>query len=169
MSMVMIAAIAFVGTHFLLSHPLRAPIVGRVGEKGFLALYSLVAFATLGWLVVAYRSETVTNMLWPVGDGRKTFSKARKLLYTDPEMADRLLDMMTKSTIKYLKSQIRAGADMLQIFDSWAGVLPPEHYSRFSLKYIAKICDAITEVPITVFARSRFLGFLTRRKAWVSR
>lgn len=69
MSMVMIAAIAFVGTHFLLSHPLRAPIVGRVGEKGFLALYSLVAFATLGWLVAAYRSEAVTNMLWPVGDG----------------------------------------------------------------------------------------------------
>ena len=48
MLMVMSAAIAFVGTHFLLSHPLRAPLVARVGEKGFLGLYSLVAFATLG-------------------------------------------------------------------------------------------------------------------------
>ncbi|MCC4231593.1 NnrU family protein [Sphingobium soli] len=69
MLMVMSAAIAFVGTHFLLSHPLRAPLVARVGEKGFLGLYSLVAFATLGWLVMAYRSASVTEMLWPVGDG----------------------------------------------------------------------------------------------------
>lgn len=69
MSMVSIAAAAFVGTHFLLSHPLRAPIVARVGEKGFLGLYSLVAFATLGWMAHAYRSDIVTNMAWPVGDG----------------------------------------------------------------------------------------------------
>ena len=49
------ASIAFVGTHFALSHPLRAPLAGRIGEKGFLALYSLVAFATLGWMIVAFR------------------------------------------------------------------------------------------------------------------
>jgi uncharacterized membrane protein len=46
-----IATASFVGTHFLLSHPLRAPIVARIGEAGFLGLYSLVAAITLGWMV----------------------------------------------------------------------------------------------------------------------
>lgn len=67
--MVLIAAAAFVGTHFILSHPLRAPLVARLGEKGFLGLYSLVAAATLIWMIVAYRAAPVTPMLWPVGDG----------------------------------------------------------------------------------------------------
>ena len=68
MTMVILAAIAFVGTHFLLSHPLRAPIVARIGDNGFLGVYSLIAIATLGWLVVAYRAAPMTPMLWPVGD-----------------------------------------------------------------------------------------------------
>jgi uncharacterized membrane protein len=68
MGNVVAAAIAFVGTHFLLSHPLRAPLVRATGEKGFLGLYSLVAFATLGWLVVAYRAAPAAVPLWPVGD-----------------------------------------------------------------------------------------------------
>ncbi|NPD68345.1 MFS transporter [Lichenicola cladoniae] len=63
-----IAAAAFVGTHFLLSHPLRRPIVRRLGETGFLGIYSLVAIATLGWLVVAYRAAPATAPLWPVND-----------------------------------------------------------------------------------------------------
>lgn len=65
----LIAAIAFVGTHFLLSHPLRAPLVARIGERGFLLLYSLVAFATIGWLVVAFRAAPMEALWWPVGDG----------------------------------------------------------------------------------------------------
>ena len=67
--MVLIAAAAFVGTHFILSHPLRAPLVARLGEKGFLGVYSLVAAITLIWMIVAYRAAPVTPMLWPVGDG----------------------------------------------------------------------------------------------------
>lgn len=62
------ACAAFMGTHFLLSHPLRAPIAGRIGEGPFLGLYSLVAFATLGWVVVTYRAIPDAPMLWPVGD-----------------------------------------------------------------------------------------------------
>ena len=67
--MLLIAATAFVGTHFLMSHPLRAPLVSRLGEKGFLGLYSLVAAVTLIWMILAYRAAPVTPMLWPVGDG----------------------------------------------------------------------------------------------------
>jgi uncharacterized membrane protein len=62
--MVAIAAIAFVGTHFLLSHPLRAPVAGVVGERGFLGVYSLVAGATLAWLVIAWRAAPPGPMLW---------------------------------------------------------------------------------------------------------
>ncbi len=68
MGEVLVAAVAFVGTHFLLSHPLRAPLVARVGERGFAGLYSLVAFATLIWLALAYRAAPASDPLWPVGD-----------------------------------------------------------------------------------------------------
>ncbi|HEX7932348.1 MAG TPA: NnrU family protein [Paraburkholderia sp.] len=62
------AAVAFVGTHFVLSHPLRGPLVRAIGERGFQGVYSLVAFVTLGWLIVAYRRAPLTASLWPVGD-----------------------------------------------------------------------------------------------------
>jgi uncharacterized membrane protein len=63
------AAVAFVGTHFLLSHPLRKPIVDAVGSAAFLGIYSAVAAATLAWLALAYRAAPAGAPLWPVGDG----------------------------------------------------------------------------------------------------
>ncbi|MES2057949.1 MAG: NnrU family protein [Pseudomonadota bacterium] len=66
--MVLAAAAAFVGTHFLLSHPLRRPIVARAGEGVFLIIYSLVAAVTLGWLAIAYRAVGAETPLWQVGD-----------------------------------------------------------------------------------------------------
>lgn len=66
---VIAAAIAFVGTHFLMSHPLRPALVRSLGERGFLALYSLVSFATLGWLVFAYRAAPEEALWWTPGDG----------------------------------------------------------------------------------------------------
>ncbi|MBS0365484.1 MAG: MFS transporter [Proteobacteria bacterium] len=69
MDKLLIAAVAFVGTHFLLSHGLRRPIVNAIGERAFLGLYSLVAVATFIWLVVAYRAAPPTRLLWPVGEG----------------------------------------------------------------------------------------------------
>src|SRR5690606_14188409 len=51
-----------------------------------------------------------------------------------------------------------AGADVIQVFDSWAGVLSPDQYREFSLKYISMICDAITEVPKIVFAKGAFFA-----------
>lgn len=69
MEQVALAGAAFVGSHFALSHPLRAPLVARIGERGFLGIYSLVAFATIGWLAFAFRAAPLTQMWWPVGDG----------------------------------------------------------------------------------------------------
>ena len=58
------AAVAFVGTHFALSHPLRAPVVKAIGPIGFQIVYSLVAFATFGWMVLAYRALGPQIGLW---------------------------------------------------------------------------------------------------------
>lgn len=58
------AAVAFVGTHFALSHPLRAGLVRIIGSIGFQIVYSLVAFATLGWMVMAYRAVGPEAGLW---------------------------------------------------------------------------------------------------------
>ena len=65
---VIAAAVAFVSTHFLLSHPLRKPIVDGVGAIPFLGIYSAVAAVTLGWLILAYRAAPAGHLLWPVGD-----------------------------------------------------------------------------------------------------
>jgi uroporphyrinogen decarboxylase len=107
----------------------------------------LIGFAGAPWTIMSYMVE---------GSGSKTFSKAKKMLYTEPELSHKLLQKITDSTIQYLKAQIRAGADLVQIFDSWAGVLSPEQYSEFAMRYIAQICDAINEVPVTVFAKGAF-------------
>ncbi len=63
-----LAALAFLGTHFALSHPLRASIVSRVGEAVFLAVYSLVAGVTLVWLALAFRAVPAEAPWWPAGD-----------------------------------------------------------------------------------------------------
>ena len=74
------AAAAFVGTHFLLSHPLRKPVVNTVGDVAFLGIYSAVAAATLGWLALAYRTAPAGAPLWPVGDGLWATATAVMLL-----------------------------------------------------------------------------------------
>lgn len=58
------ACTTFVGSHFVLSHPLRAPLIRFTGEKGFPALYSLVAFASFGWVVMAFRAVPAGTPLW---------------------------------------------------------------------------------------------------------
>ena len=107
----------------------------------------LIGFAGAPWTIFSYMIE---------GSGSKTFSKAKKFLYTDPILAHRLLEKITLSTINYLKGQVAAGADLVQVFDSWAGILSPEQYREFALPYIARICDAIEEVPVTVFAKGAY-------------
>ena len=109
----------------------------------------LIGFAGAPWTIFSYMIE---------GSGSKTFSKARKMLYTNPVLAHKLLQKITDSTIAYLKAQVVAGANIIQVFDSWAGILPPAHYTEFSMKYIAQICDAINDVPVTVFAKGAFFA-----------
>lgn len=92
------------------------------------------------------------------GGGSKTFSKARRMLYQAPDLAHRLLQMITDTTIVYLKEQVKAGADLIQIFDSWAGIVTPGQYEEFSLPYLRRICEAIEGVPVTVFAKGAYFA-----------
>ncbi len=109
----------------------------------------LIGFAGAPWTIFAYMTE---------GSGSKTFSKARRFLYQQPDTAHKLLEMLTESIIRYLKLQIKAGADMVQIFDSWAGILTPHHYRQFSLKYLDRIASSISEVPLTIFAKGAWFA-----------
>ncbi|CAG4894985.1 NnrU family protein [Paraburkholderia saeva] len=68
-SAVATAAVAFVGSHFLLSHPLRSRLVRATGEAGFQGVYSLIALLTFGWLILAYRQAPLTLPLWATGNG----------------------------------------------------------------------------------------------------
>jgi uroporphyrinogen decarboxylase len=104
----------------------------------------LIGFAGAPWTILCYMVE---------GRGSKTFSESRKLLYTQPQLAHQLLQRITDVTIAYLKGQIAAGADALQLFDSWAGILGEEQYREFGLRYIQQICAALTAVPLTVFSK----------------
>ena len=129
-----------------LDYTIRAIEVTKQNLKGRVPV---IGFAGAPWTIFAYMIE---------GGGSKTFSKARRLLYTDPGLSHRLLEKITESTINYLKGQIGAGADIVQIFDSWAGMLPPDHYREFAVRYIDRICEAIDEVPKTVFAKGAYFA-----------
>ncbi len=109
----------------------------------------LIGFAGAPWTILAYMVE---------GSGSKTFSVAKRMLYQNPTLAHALLEKITQSTINYLKAQIKAGADAVQLFDSWAGILSPTVYRTFSLPYLQQICDAITEAPMIVFAKGAFFA-----------
>jgi uroporphyrinogen decarboxylase len=109
----------------------------------------LIGFAGAPFTIFCYMVE---------GKGSKTFSKAKRMLYSEPEMAHKLLQKITNATIHYLKAQITHGADLVQIFDSWAGILSPDQYQSYSLPYIKQICDSITDTPVTVFAKGAFFA-----------
>lgn len=109
----------------------------------------LIGFAGAPWTILCYMVE---------GKGSKTFGKSRAMLMREPELAHALLSRITDATIAYLKMQIAEGCNMVQLFDSWAGILNQPTYSEFALKYIRTICEAITEVPVTVFSKGAFFA-----------
>ena len=109
----------------------------------------LIGFAGAPWTMFCYMTE---------GQGSKTFSVAKSLIYQEPAMSHQLLEAITEATITYLKGQIEAGVHLVQLFDSWAGILNAPMYQRFALPYLRKICAAIDTVPVTVFAKGAYFA-----------
>tara|TARA_R110002072_G_scaffold63882_8_gene158566 strand:- start:252 stop:1280 length:1029 start_codon:yes stop_codon:yes gene_type:complete len=105
----------------------------------------LIGFAGSPWTVFCYMVE---------GRGSKTFDQAKAFCYTQPEAAHLLLKKITNATIAYLKEKAANGADVLQIFDSWGGLLSPQDYELFSLKYIRRIVNEVhSHAPVIAFAK----------------
>lgn len=104
----------------------------------------LIGFAGAPWTLLCYMVE---------GRGSKTFDKAKAFCFSQPKAAHKLLQKITDATILYLKAQLAAGANLLQLFDSWGGLLAPDDFELFSMPYINQIVDAVAPDPLIVFAK----------------
>ncbi|MCH8331452.1 MAG: uroporphyrinogen decarboxylase [Bacteroidetes bacterium] len=105
----------------------------------------LIGFAGAPFTILCYLIE---------GKGSKNFFKARRFCYTEPEAAGLLLQKITDITIDYLRFQVKAGIEVVQIFDSWSGLLSPEMFDILCLPFLEQISDALsTHVPVILFPK----------------
>lgn len=90
------------------------------------------------------------------GGSSKVFWETKKMMFTQPELFHELMDKITRTTSLYLQAQAKAGAQALQIFDSWAGVLAPGDFKKFALPYVQSIISDLqdTGLPIIYFANN---------------
>ncbi|MDG2501669.1 MAG: uroporphyrinogen decarboxylase [Porticoccaceae bacterium] len=110
----------------------------------------LIGFSGSPWTLATYMVE---------GQSSRDFARAKTMLYTQPELMHQLLDKLAMSVIDYLNAQIRAGAQVVQIFDTWGGALSHAAYQEFSLAYMEKIVRGLTthvdgrEIPVILFTK----------------
>lgn len=114
--------------------------------------------------VIGFSGAPFTLMGYMIeGGGSKTFSKVRSWLYNHPEASKRLLQGLTDIIIEYLVGKVRAGAQLLEVFESSGGELTPELYKEFSHPYLCEIATKVKAelkrqglpvVPMTVFGRN---------------
>ncbi|MDB2447247.1 uroporphyrinogen decarboxylase [bacterium] len=102
---------------------------------------TLIGFCGSPWTVASYVVE---------GGSTKTFFETKKLMMTQPKVFHRLMELLTKTTIPYLEMQVAAGAEVIQLFESWGGsALSPNEYKEFCLPYVKMIIDALSpKVPV---------------------
>ncbi len=105
----------------------------------------LIGFAGAPFTILCYMVE---------GKGSKTWEKAKQFCFTQPLLAHQLLQKITDITIPYLKAQTKAGADVVQVFDSWSGCLSPQDFKMFAQPYLLQIADALKDdVPVILFPK----------------
>ena len=105
----------------------------------------LIGFAGAPFTILCYMVE---------GKGSKTWEKAKQFCFTQPQLAHQLLQKITDITIKYLKAQTKAGADVVQVFDSWSGILSPADFKTFVQPYLLQIADALKDdAPVILFPK----------------
>ncbi len=105
----------------------------------------LIGFAGAPFTILCYMIE---------GKGSKAWDKAKQFCFTEPEMAHQLLQKITDTTIDYLKAQAKAGADVLQVFDSWSGCLSPADFKLIAQPYLIQIADGLKGIaPVILFPK----------------
>lgn len=120
----------------------------------------LIGFAGSPWTLLCYAVQ---------GQGSKNFDKAKAFCFSQPELAHRLLQMITDTTIDYLKAKVAAGVDAVQLFDSWGGLLSPDDYNIFSWPYLQQIVTALKdEIPVIVFGKGCWFALSDMAKSGAS-
>tara|TARA_B100001175_G_C19514642_1_gene646457 strand:+ start:4920 stop:5942 length:1023 start_codon:yes stop_codon:yes gene_type:complete len=120
----------------------------------------LIGFAGAPWTLLCYAVQ---------GQGSKNFDRAKAFCFQEPEMAKELLQRITTTTIAYLREKIKAGADVIQLFDSWGGILSPVDYQEFSWPYLQQIVDALCgSVPVIVFGKGCWFALQEMSKSGAS-
>lgn len=110
----------------------------------------LIGFSGSPWTLATYMIE---------GQSSRDFARAKTMLYTQPELMHQLLEKLSLSVIDYLNAQIKAGAQVVQIFDTWGGALSHAAYQEFSLAYMTKIVASLIkhadgrDVPVILFTK----------------
>ncbi len=106
----------------------------------------LIGFSGSPWTLASYMVE---------GHGSKSFRYIKELIYNEPELAHRLLEKISTSVSRYLSAQIAAGAQAVQIFDTWGGILTPDAFREFSLRYIRQVISETKTggAPVIVFCK----------------
>lgn len=109
---------------------------------------ALIGFVGAPWTIATYILE---------GKGKHNFEKSKKIAYNDPYFLDNLIDVIVNQSIFHILGQIKAGADIIQIFDSWAGVLSEVDYDRFvinpTIKIIKEVRSSYPNIPIIGFPK----------------
>jgi len=110
----------------------------------------LIGFAGSPWTLATYMVE---------GGSSKTYGIIKRMAFDEPAVLHRLLDKLARSVTDYLNAQIAAGAQAVQIFDTWGGVLTPQAFREFSLAYLRRIVNGLTlvndgeRVPVILFTK----------------
>jgi uroporphyrinogen decarboxylase len=110
----------------------------------------LIGFSGSPWTLATYMVE---------GGSSKTFAKSKNMIYSEPQSAHLLLDKLADAAIDYLNAQIESGAQAVQIFDTWGGVLAPDMFAEFSLRYLEKIVHGLhrsydgNTIPVVLFCK----------------
>ena len=110
----------------------------------------LIGFSGSPWTLATYMVE---------GGSSKDFRHVKAMMYDTPEVMHQLLDVLAKSVIDYLNAQIKAGAQAVQIFDTWGGSLSDVAYKEFSLKYMQQIVSGLIreheghKIPVILFTK----------------
>ena len=110
----------------------------------------LIGFSGSPWTLATYMVE---------GGSSKTFANIKKMIYSDPKTAHLLLEKLADAVIDYLNAQIESGAQAVQIFDTWGGVLAPDMFREFSMRYLEKIVNGLHRsydgaiIPVVLFCK----------------
>ncbi len=116
----------------------------RLARRELPAAVPLIGFAGAPFTVASYLIE---------GGPSRNFEHTKRFMFGQPEAWHELLALLARGTAGYLQRQVQAGAQAVQLFDSWAGALGPQDYRQFVLPHTRRVLEAVPEVPRIHFGR----------------